>query len=99
MEAGWLVGDLLDIPGGHVEQLVSQLRQCPGRGELVADLRHVSIARAEPGQANTRQLVAVGAQAGDSPSSAVVFVDFNSDVPMLRFVHVAHLVVKLLEPV
>jgi hypothetical protein len=28
-----------------------------------------------------------------------VFVDLNSDVPMLRLVHVAHLVVELLEPV
>jgi hypothetical protein len=55
--------------------------------------------RAEPGQADTRELVAVGAQAGDSPSPAVVFVDLNSDVPMLRLVHLAHLVVELVEPV
>jgi hypothetical protein len=46
------VGDLLDVLGGCVEQLVTQLGQHPGRGELVADLRHVSIVRAEPGRAD-----------------------------------------------
>ena len=40
-----LVGDLLDVRGGHFEQLVSQLGQGPGDGQLVADLRHVAVNR------------------------------------------------------
>ena len=43
-----LMGDLLNVPGGHFEQGVSQLGRGPGNSQLVADIRHVAINRVEP---------------------------------------------------
>jgi hypothetical protein len=84
-----LMGDLLDVPGGHFEQGVSQLGQGPGGGQLVTDIRHVAVNRVEPRLPDADQPIAVlRPEPGDGPGTAIVFIDLDVNGPVLDLVHV-----------
>jgi hypothetical protein len=92
-QVGRLVGDLLDIVGGRIEQTMAQLGECTGGGELVADLRHVPVSRAESCQPYTHKILgSAPVEPGDRPGAAIMLVDINDDAPALGPMHLVHLV-------
>src|SRR5918995_4985458 len=62
------VGDVLDVLGSRLQQASAQVRQGPGDGELVTDLRHGGVMRVLPRDAGPRPAgVGVGSQPGLGP--------------------------------
>ena len=79
---------LLDLPGGDVEQEMTQLRQRPGNRQFVSDSGHVAVRGMEPREPCTGQgCGCTRVQTGDCAGAVLMLVDIDLNGPRLHGVH------------